>query len=55
MYTQLPDALDIDVPELVLGKTIQVKYLAYEGLEILNFLGAVVASVKLPRAAGDAE
>jgi large subunit ribosomal protein L25 len=51
MYTQFPDTLDVDVTALVLGKTIQVKDLAYEGLEILNSLGAVVASVKLTRAA----
>ena len=50
-YTQFPDTLDIDVTPLVLGKTIQVKDLAYENLEILNALGTVVASVKLTRAA----
>lgn len=51
VYTQLPDTLDVDVKKLVLGKTIQVKDLAYENVEILNSLGSVVASVKLTRAA----
>ena len=51
LYTQFPDTLDIDVTELVLGKTIQVKDLTFENIEILNALGTVVASVKLTRAA----
>lgn len=51
VYTQFPDTLDIDVTDLVLGKTIQVKDLSYDNIEILNSVGAVVASVKLTRAA----
>lgn len=51
VYTQLPDTLDVDVTDLVLGKTIQVKELAYENIEILNSSVSVVASVKLTRAA----
>ncbi len=51
IHTKFPDTLDIDVTELVLGKTIQVKELSYENIEILNAPGAVVVAVKLTRAA----
>lgn len=51
VYTQFPDTLNVDVTELVLGKTIQVKDLSYDNIEILNSPGAVVAAVKLTRAA----
>lgn len=51
VYTKFPDTLDVDVTELVLGKTIQVKDLNFENIEILNSPGAVVAAVKLTRAA----
>ncbi len=51
IYTNLPDTLDIDVTALELGNTIQVKALSFDNIEILNSLNAVVASVKLTRAA----
>ncbi len=47
----LPDTLDINIDHLGLGKTIQVKELKYDNLEILNAKNAVVVSVKLTRAA----
>jgi len=51
LYTDLPDTLDVDVTSLTLGKTIQVKDLSFENIEILNSPNAVVTSVKLTRAA----
>lgn len=50
-YTNFPDTLEIDVTALELGKTIQVKALSFENIEILNSPNAVVAAVKLTRAA----
>jgi len=47
----LPDTLDINIDNLGLGKTIQVKELSFDNLEILNAKNAVVVSVKLTRAA----
>ncbi len=59
LYTNLPDTLDIDVTSLSLGKTIQVKDLSFDNIEILNSPNAVVTAVKLTRAAraaaGEAE
>ncbi|MFT3740779.1 MAG: 50S ribosomal protein L25/general stress protein Ctc [Breznakibacter sp.] len=51
----LPDTLDINIDNLGLGKTIQVKELAFDNLEILNAKNAVVVSVKLTRAARAAQ
>lgn len=53
---QLPDELTLDVTNLGLGKAIQVKELAFEGVELMNAKDVVVAQVKLTRAArsGDA-
>lgn len=51
IYTNLPDTLNIDVTELELGKTIQVKALSFDNIEILNSPNAVVTAVKLTRAA----
>ncbi|MDR1585408.1 MAG: 50S ribosomal protein L25/general stress protein Ctc [Prevotellaceae bacterium] len=51
IYTQLPENIIIDVTSLGLGKTIQVNKIAVEGLEIMNAKNAVVAQVKLTRAA----
>lgn len=50
-FTQFPDCLEIDVKDLLLGKTIQVKNLSFDNIEILNSPGAVVAAVRLTRAA----
>lgn len=51
LYTDFPEVIDIDVTHLVLGKTIQVEDLKLDNLQILNAKHAVVAQVKLTRAA----
>jgi ribosomal protein L25, Ctc-form len=51
LYTQIPENIVIDVTELGLGKSIQVGKVSVENLEILNAKNAVVAQVKLTRAA----
>ena len=47
----IPESLTINVDQLELGKTIQVKALQFENLEILNAPNSVVCAVKLTRAA----
>ena len=51
IYTQIPQHITIDVSALGLGKSIQVANVAVQNLEILNAKNAVVAQVKLTRAA----
>jgi len=51
LYTQIPENIVIDVTELGLGKSIQVAKVFVPNLEILNAKNAVVAQVKLTRAA----
>jgi len=51
IYTDFPEFINIDVTNLGLGKTIQVGAVAVDKLEILNAKNAVVAQVKLTRAA----
>ena len=51
LYTQIPENIVIDVTELALGKSIQVGKVSVANLEILNNKNAVVAQVKLTRAA----
>ncbi len=51
LMKDLPEFLPINVTELGLGKSIQVKELAYENLELMNAKNAVVVQVKLTRAA----
>jgi len=51
IYTHIPESIIIDVTSLGLGKTIQVAKVTAENLEILNAKNAVVAQVKLTRAA----
>lgn len=51
LYTQFPENIVIDVTELGLGKSIQVGKISVKNLEILNNKNAVVAQVKLTRAA----
>jgi large subunit ribosomal protein L25 len=51
LYTQFPENIVINVSELGLGKSIQVGKVSVKGLEILNNKNAVVAQVKLTRAA----
>jgi large subunit ribosomal protein L25 len=47
----LPDVLPVEVTELGLGNSVKVSSLSYPGVEILNAKSAVVAQVKLTRAA----
>jgi large subunit ribosomal protein L25 len=51
LYTDFPEAITLDVANLGLGKTIQVGAVTVDKLEILNAKNAVVAQVKLTRAA----
>ncbi|MDD5185479.1 MAG: 50S ribosomal protein L25/general stress protein Ctc [Paludibacter sp.] len=51
IYTQIPENIVINVTELGLGKSIQVAKVSVGKLEILNAKNAVVAQVKLTRAA----
>jgi len=51
LYTQLPENIVIDVTPLGLGKSIQVGKVVVKDMEILNNKNAVVAQVKLTRAA----
>ena len=51
LYTNIPERIVIDVTSLGLGKSIQVASVSVENLEILNAKNAVVAQVKLTRAA----
>lgn len=51
IYTQIPEHIAIDVTSLGLGKSIQVGKVSVPDLEILNAKNAVVAQVKLTRAA----
>lgn len=47
----LPETLEVDVEKLALGKSIKVGDLDFENIELLSAKNAVVASVKLTRAA----
>ena len=51
LMKDLPENLPIDVTELGLGKSTQVRELTYGNLELLNAKNAVVVQVKLTRAA----
>ena len=51
LYPQIPENIVIDVTALGLGKSIQVGAVSVENLDILNAKNAVVAQVKLTRAA----
>lgn len=55
LYTNVPERLHIDVTNLGLGKTIQVRALNFENLEIRNAKDAVVCAVQLTRAARGAQ
>ena len=59
-YKQIPEVLDIDVTGLELGKSIKVRDLSFEGLELATPADVVVCSVKATResrsaAAADAD
>jgi large subunit ribosomal protein L25 len=53
--TNMPDSLEINIDKIGLGKTIQVKELSFENLEVLNAKNAVVVGVRLTRAARAAQ
>lgn len=50
-YDKIPEKLTIDVSNLLLGKTMQVGELNFDGLTLMNAKNAVVCAVKLTRAA----
>ncbi|PIF02462.1 MAG: 50S ribosomal protein L25/general stress protein Ctc [Paludibacter sp.] len=51
LYTNIPEYVEIDVTSLQLGKSIQVGSMSRDNLEFLNAKNAVIAQVKLTRAA----
>jgi large subunit ribosomal protein L25 len=51
IYTKIPENIVVDVTSLGLGKSVQVAKVSVKDLEILNAKNAVVAQVKLTRAA----
>lgn len=51
LYKNIPEFLTVNVENLGLGKTIQIGSLSFDKLEIINPKIAVVAAVKLTRAA----
>lgn len=55
LYTNIPAAIEIDVTDLGLGKTMQVGDLHFENLEVMNSKKNLVCSVKMTRAAANAE
>lgn len=55
VYSNFPDTLDIDVTSLGLGKSIKVSELSFENLEIVTNKEVVVCSVRMTRAARNAD
>lgn len=51
LMADLPDVLTVDVTKLTLGKSILVEDLSFDNVELVNSPKAVVAQVKLTRAA----
>ena len=51
LMKDLPEFLPINVTDIGLGKSVQVRELAFDNLELLNAKNAVVVQVKLTRAA----
>lgn len=51
LYNNVPEYLTVNVENLDLGKSIQVKALEFENIQLLNASNAVVCQVKLTRAA----
>ncbi len=51
LYKDLPENITLDVTKLSLGKSIQVGSISLENIELMNAKNAVVAQVKLTRAA----
>lgn len=55
LYTDIPELITINVDNLEVGKSIQVKALQMDKLEFINAPNNVVCSVKATRAARNAE
>lgn len=55
LIEKLPDILEIDVTNLGLGKAIKIQDLSFDGLELLEAKNIVVATVKMTRAAMNAD
>lgn len=55
LIAKLPDLLEIDVTNLGLGKAIKIQDLSFDGLELLEAKNIVVATVKMTRAALNAD
>lgn len=55
LMENLPDVLNVDVTKLSLGKSILVENLSFDNVELVNSPKAVVAQVKLTRAARAAD
>ncbi len=55
LYANVPERLVINVENLELGKTIQVRALSFDNLQLLNAPNAVVCAVQLTRAARGAQ
>lgn len=51
LYNVIPEKVTVNVAHLGLGKTVQVRELSFDGLEILSAKESVVCVVKLTRAA----
>jgi len=51
LYSKIPENITLDVTDISLGKSIQVGTISVPDLEIMNAKNAVVAQVKLTRAA----
>ena len=50
-YQQIPEHLEIDVTALMIGKSMKVGELSFEGLEIATSKEVIVCSIKMTRAA----
>ena len=55
LIAKLPDLLEIDVTNLGLGKAIKIQDLSFDGLELLEAKNIVVETVKMTRAALNAD
>ena len=55
MPRHLPNQLEVDISNLAVGQSIQIKDLAFENITILNDPNETVALVELPKAAISAE
>jgi large subunit ribosomal protein L25 len=51
LYTEIPEALEIDITKLGLGKTLQIGALQFPNLEMVTPKSNVVCAVKLTRVA----